>query len=361
MTAGGQGTEYATHPGETDLHLPRPGAAETWHHHTLHTHYFGFSNVEAELGGFLYVRHLAALGTSQGGVAIFRGVDNVDPLEMEFLDYQVTMPWVGTDGTTITTANGFRIEFLEPGREARLTYRSPDGAASFELHQTAVTPLMARGHIIPGEDTSHDPTKQPGGMEQIMHCAGEVTIRGQSYVIDCHPARDRSWGQLRSEDKGAASPPLGWSPMYFDEDLVFCQVSYEPLDLAPPWKGLYDVPTDHPTHHFAWAFVDGQYKKIVRVQRDVSEYHPLLDVAMRQVVTAEDADGITYRFSGEAVAMTTMPGYPNSTLRVGVYEWTDEQGRATHNTYQEMWWDHRFSHHMKQRRRGLSTAQINLA
>lgn len=37
-----------------------------------------------------------------------------------------------------------------------------------------MTPLLARGHIIPGEDKDSNPTKEPGGSEQFMHSVGEI-------------------------------------------------------------------------------------------------------------------------------------------------------------------------------------------
>ncbi len=96
-----------------------------------------------------------------GRVCIFQGMDNLSSTDIEFLDYEMTMPWPEVDGTTITTANGLRIEFLEPGRTARLTFTSDDGTTSFDVVQTAVTPLLARGHVIPGEELHSDPSQSP--------------------------------------------------------------------------------------------------------------------------------------------------------------------------------------------------------
>jgi hypothetical protein len=116
----------AVHQPETDLIVPLPNG-ERWDPHTIHTHYFGLSVPEAQLGAFIYVRYQPAFPLCQGGVCIFRGFDNVSPLDIDFLDYQLTMPWANIEASTITTANGLRIEFLEPGRTARVTYCSNDG------------------------------------------------------------------------------------------------------------------------------------------------------------------------------------------------------------------------------------------
>ena len=341
----------ATQPPETDLFLPRPAAGEAWDPHTIHTHYFGFSVSEAAIGAFLYIRYQPAFPLAQGGVCIFRGVDNVSPLDVEFLDYQISMRWPEVDGTTITTANGFVIDFVEPGRRARLRYRSADGATSFDLLQTAVTPLFARGHVIPGEEKRSQPSRTPGGSEQFMRCVGELFLHGERFAVDCHAARDRSWGQIRTEDQDAVKvPPIGWSPMYFGDDLSFNQVGFESLDTDPAWKGLYDVPAGHPSHHFAWVHVGGESRKIVRVRRHVLERHPVLHSATKQRIEAEDETGRIYRFRGEAIAVAALPAWPNLSFRDSVHRWEDEDGRVTHCTYQEIWFD-RYQRAMKSKRR----------
>src|ERR1700739_4524447 len=65
---------------ETDLWLPLPPNGAEIDPHTIHTHYFGFSIPEANLGGFIYIRYQPAFPLSQGGVCIFRGMDNMEIL-----------------------------------------------------------------------------------------------------------------------------------------------------------------------------------------------------------------------------------------------------------------------------------------
>lgn len=38
------------------------------------------------------------------------------------------------------------------------------------------------------------------------------------------------------------SPPVGWSPAYFGDDLAFNVTSIEAPDTNPAWRGLYDIP-----------------------------------------------------------------------------------------------------------------------
>jgi hypothetical protein len=352
---------FATHPPETDLILPLPDG-DQWDPHTIHTHYFGFSIPESEIGAFIYIRYMPYFPLCQGGVCIFQGTENVAPIDIAFLDFEITMPWPTIDGATIQTANGLRIEFLEPGSAARITYTSRDGETSFDVTQTAVTPLLARGHIVPGEEDHHSPGRAAGGSEQFMHCTGELILRGERHGIDCHAARDRSWRQVRVEDQGGAAriPPLGWSPMYFGPDLVFNQISWEHPDTTPSWEGVFDLPADQPTHFFGWVHRNGETREIVRVHRNVLEFHPEIYVATRQEIEAEDDEGRIYRFKGEAIAAASLPAWPNASFHDSVYRWEDEQGRVAHCTYQELWAD-RYQLAMKARRVGSGLTRLRAA
>src|SRR5882724_3980448 len=114
-------------PPETDLIGLDPNG-RAWDPHTIHTHYFGFQVPEARIGCFTYIRYHPYFPLSQAGVCIFQGLDNVAILDMAHVDYQTTLPWPSVDGGAIVTANGLRIELVEPGRRALVSYESRDGA-----------------------------------------------------------------------------------------------------------------------------------------------------------------------------------------------------------------------------------------
>jgi hypothetical protein len=222
-----------------------------------------------------------------------------------------------------------------------VTYRSLDGRTSLDITQIAITPLLARGHVVPGEEQHHKPGRAPGGSEQFMRCTGELVLGGKRFDIDCFAPRDRSWRQVRTERQGggASVPPVGWSPMCFGEDLIFNQISFEAPDTDPAWTGLFELPADQPWHLFAWLYSDGELRQITRVRRNVLEYHPEMYMALKQEIEAEDQHGRTHRFAGEAIAMAAVPAWPNIGFHDSVYRWEDEQGRVTHSTYQELWND----------------------
>ncbi|HVW35609.1 MAG TPA: tyrosine protein kinase [Acidimicrobiia bacterium] len=326
-----------TQPSETDLWLPRPSAGERWDPHTVHTYYFGFCVPEAELGVFIYLRSQPVYGLSSGGVGVFAGLDNRLPLGVAHLDMINTMPYPEIVDGVITTMNGLRIEFGEPGRVIRLRYTSADGRCSFDVTQTAVTPLLRRGHVMPGEDADTDRAQQPGGSEQFLRCTGELVVEGDRFAVDCHAIRDRSWRQVRTE-REVVHPPVGWSPMYFGADLVFNQIGFESPDTSPPWKGLYDVVHGAPTFHFGWALVDGEPRTLRSVHRSVTRRHPDLFAALEQDIEAVDETGARWRFHGTALAMAHLPSWPNNFFVDSVYRWEDTAGRVSHGTYQEAWY-----------------------
>jgi hypothetical protein len=338
---------------ETDLYLPLPPAGATWNRHTLHTHYFGFQIPEAEIAAFIYLRYLPAFALTQGGVTIFRGTENIRLLDAEYVDYETLMPWPQIEGNTITSINGLVFDFLEPGKRIAVRYDSGDGTASFDLLQTAITPLVTRGHVMPGEEEHHGGELQAGGTEQFMHCTGELTLRGETYAIDCRPIRDRSWNQVRAEHRGAViTPPIGWSPMCFGPDLAFNQVGYEHADTDPEWKraGLFaDVPDDRRAHHFAWVLVDGELHDVPTVRRNVLERHPMNGVALRQEIEAVDEQGREYRFHGRALAISEIFTNCNQASHDTLTRWESDDGRVTHCPYQEVWHED-FEHVIKGRR-----------
>jgi hypothetical protein len=305
----------------------------------MHTHYFGFTIPEARIGVFTYLRYQPYFPLSQGSVCIFQGLDNEAPLDMAYLDWLMTMPWPEVDGNVITAANGYRIEFLELGQRARVSYTSSDGDTRFEIEQVGITPLVARGAAIPGENISA--AVEPSGSEQFMHCTGELVLRGKRYEIDCHPPRDRSWFQNRTEQRGGRhDPPIGWTPMYFpDVDLAFNQVGFETPGTGAAWEGLLEIPAGMPTHHFAWVARGGRLTDVTDVKRTVTKQHPRLHFPLEQLIEARDADGNEYRFRGVAIAAAPIPSWPNASTFDSVVRWEDADGNVGHGPCQGVWYD----------------------
>jgi hypothetical protein len=260
-------------PPETDLWIPRPAKGEQWDPETIHTHFFGCPVPDAAMSIFTYIRYLPALGTCQGGVLVYQGLDNLVLTDFAFHDYRIAMPWPTVEGNKISTVNGLSFDFVEPGRETHITFTSTDGSTSIDMVATAVTPLAARGHVVPDEADHTD--NSPGGSEQFLSFTGEIILNGEPHAISSYGIRDRSWRQVRSEGLEASLyPPLCWTPMYFDQSLAFNQMGFEALDTHPLWKAGFDIPETAPTHVFAWVNRDGEVRGVRRVHRRDGERQP---------------------------------------------------------------------------------------
>jgi hypothetical protein len=183
-----------------------------------------------------------------------------------------------------------------------------------------------------------------------MHCTGSLVLRGERFEVDCHPPRDRSWRQLRTEAQGGhPMPPVAWTPVSFGDDFSFNQVGFEAVDSDPIWAGVFDVPEGTPSHHFAWVLRDGELRDVTEVRRSVSEYHPELFAPVKQEIVARDEDGRTYRLRGEALAMAAIPTWPNAVGFDSVVRWEDDEGRVGHGPCQGLWYD-AYQRAMKARR-----------
>jgi hypothetical protein len=186
-----------------------------------------------------------------------------------------------------------------------------------------------------------------------MRCTGELVLRGKRYEIDCHPPRDRSWRQSRTEQRGGRhDPPIAWTPMYFaDGELAFNQVGFESPDTDPAWRGLLEIPHGMPTHHFAWVCREGRLCEITDVRRRVIKQHPRLHFPLEQEIEATDANGVEYRFRGTATAAAPIPSWPNASTFDSVVRWEDAGGHVGHGPCQGVWYD-AFQQAMKGRRAG---------
>ena len=341
----------ATHPPETDVIVPLPGPEDHWDPHTIHTHYFGIQIPEAKIGAFIYFRYMPYFPLCQGGPIIYQGMNNLATTDAAFHDYEITMPWPRIDGNRITMANGLSVEFDEPGAHCLLRYTSSDGRTKLDVEARAVTPLKARGHVVPGEELHTG--QEAGGTEQFMHYSGELVLHGERYDVDCVMPRDRSWRQVRSESRDAnLHPPVTWSPMYFGDDFAFNQVGIESPETHPAWEGLYEIPPGAPTHHFAWISVGDEIRDVVSVRRDVHRIHPLTFAPLEMTIDAEDETGETHHFEGSPIAFCPIMMWPNISAFDSIFRWEDGHGRVCHGTVQTMHVE-AFAHKMKAGRERL--------
>jgi hypothetical protein len=326
---------------QTDLLLPLPPPGATWDPWTVHTYYLGFTIPEAAIGVVVYHRFLPHHPLCGGGVGIYRGTQNVRPLDVDHLDWWLTMPWPAREDSVLRMANGVEIEVVRPGEELRVRYASRDRSVRIDVRLVALTPLTVRGSLMPALEGSTDADLQRGGSEQFMHVTGELVLHGDTFAVDCVNVRDRSWRQVRPEGQGiVAIPPLCWTPVCFGPGYAFNAFSMEAPDAHPSWAGVYDVAPGAPTHQgVPYVLADGELREVVRVRREVLEHHPQTFQATRQVVEAVDEAGREHRFEGVAIASASLPMWPTIAFTDSVFRWEDAQGRVTHGSCQEAWFD----------------------
>lgn len=323
-------------PPETDLIFPLPPDGETWDPCLIHTHYFGFCIPEERIGALLYIRYQPGFPLSGGGVEFYRGLDNLSLTTVEHIDYELTMPWPTVEGNKVTTRNGLSFDFVEPGKRMELSYAATDDSASMAVTATAITPLCARGHVLPDEELHTN--QAPGGSEQFMHMTGSLTLGGDTYAVDCNYIRDRSWRQVRYERRDASLyPPIAWTPMYFGEHLSFNQIGFEDPATDPVWAGDFDIPEGAPHHNWGWLCRDGELLNIARVRRKVTRLHPIHLVALNQEMEITDERGDTYLVRGEAIGFAPIPGWHNLASLETLTRWQDETGAVTYGPSQTFW------------------------
>jgi hypothetical protein len=341
-------------PPETDVYLPLPETGERWNPHTMHSHYFGFAIPEQQVGVFVYLRYQPAFPLCSGGVLIYRGLNNLVLADSLFHDYELTMPWPAAgDGRSFKSSNGLAIDFVEPGRQVRLTFRSDDGRTAFDITAVAVSGLAARGHVLPGEEANLVPAS--GGSEQFMHYTGAMTAEGQVLDVDCHYPRDRSWRQVRHDSRGfPPGPPTTWTPVYFDDGFAFNQIGIDDPGSNPPWAGAFDIDPDAPTHVFGWVSREGEVRAITDVRRVTTRLHPLTYAPLDMTIRAIDSAGEKYELTGEAIGFSPIPAWPNLTAWETLMRWRTADGRLGYGPAQSVW--NQQAHHALQR--GVNRAPL---
>jgi hypothetical protein len=143
---------------------------------------------------------------------------------------------------------------------------------------------------------------------------------------------------VRTEASAAnAHPPITWTPVYFGPELAFNQVGFSAPDTDPLWRDAFDIPSDSPTHHFAWIAIGDEVRNVVRVHRRDTMIHPLTLAPLCMEIEAEDETGDVHRVSGEAIAFTPVPTWPNLASYETLLRWEDESGRVAHGPGQSIW------------------------
>jgi len=122
-----------------------------------------------------------------------------------------------------TLANGLSVKTIEPnrvwdiaysnGRNVDLHFRYTALMPAYDISDPAQDPITA----VQQADTSFAwGAAYKGHFDQTGHFEGELTLRGQTHVIDCVSTMDHSWG-LRDEHQGHN---MTWLHAHFSKDFA---------------------------------------------------------------------------------------------------------------------------------------------
>ena len=139
----------ATQSPETDLLIPRPAPASSGTPTPSTPTTSASTSPSTRSGRSPTSATCRRLGICHAGSWRIRALDNLVLPDCLHSDYKIGCPYPESDGNAFT-ANGLTFDFLEPGRVAQITYRSADGRCQVDVRAEAVTPLAARGHVVPG-------------------------------------------------------------------------------------------------------------------------------------------------------------------------------------------------------------------
>ena len=302
-------------PEDEYLHGTGPAGdslTETW--------YWNFHVPEAAINCFAYCWVHPNLKVVSGGVFLYKGL-NEHHLQCELFEYRdyMSIDVVG-DGHDIQLPNSMRVEALKPLEHLRFSFDDPGRETKFDID------LKAVGVPIMRANNKH--------FEQVMHATGSLTLRGESYNVDCYPVRDRSWGELRPESH-SPSPPYTWVTGTFGTDFAFNVGSLDDLSRHPDWEGVMEGPASG--FKDGWVVVKGEQRRIVKsskiTTRELSIHRPI-----RHEYEFEDSAGDTYRISGKIIGQTVWGGWSNMTCHCGLVEW-EWNGRTGWGETQEVMWN----------------------
>lgn len=274
------------------------------------TSYFGFNVPEADISCEIYAWFHPTLGLVSGGLMIFQGYKTLAG-QAEYLDYRNVLPFGPGDIDDVQYASGVRVKVVKPLEEILIEFDAPQDETSFSVTYRAVMPPALRA------DGKH--------FVQVMKVTGELTLRGETHVVDSWFTRDRSFLLPRSEAPHPVDP-ISWTAIVFGDDLAFHVVGRDAATLDP---GAAD-----------WGYVwrDGELRAVDAMRktttRDEGGVWPLsVEIELR------DSHGDTYLLRGTGRAMLPFPFWPNMITNLMFTRW-ELDGRIGHGDYQDIHFGH---------------------
>jgi len=294
------------------------------------TQFFSMNVPEERIYVMGYLWNHPNLGMVTGGIWGWQGIKRHN-LASEMFDIRAFMHSRVLDGDLhrYQLDNGYGVEVLEPLRRHRMTYVDKVRDNAVDVEFTAIAPPVMYG------DGRH--------FEQAMRVAGELTLRGKRYEVNCSTIRDRSWGKPRPEI-AMTLPPMSWKTGVFGHDFAFCVNAFDEPSLMPEFKDQFPLPGNH-TLKGGWILRDGQVSRVVSCRKR-TERDPVTLIPTSIDFVAVDETGRSYHIKGTVLASCDWTVWPNMRFPVCGVRWECE-GRVTYGDLQEAHWTEFLRHFWK--------------
>lgn len=285
------------------------------------TSYFGFLIPERDLMAEIYMWYHPALNTMSAGVLIWRGIKTF-ALQSEFVDHHHFLPMPVDIGHYSVPQIGLEMQVIEPLRVIESRFKSPHANVSFHVRHTGILPPLGR------PNATH--------FVQPMHTIGELNLHGETFTIDSHFTRDRSWGAERFETP-QDWPPITWMTGTADADLSFHVVAFDEPSLGPDWRGAFDMPKSGENMMWGYLHKDGTTAPITRtLKRTLREADGVSPRGFE--LTLEDAAGRSLSGFGFVTARVPWNTNQNMLVNYSLTRW-DFGGRVAWGDCQDIFWN----------------------
>ncbi len=185
------------------------------------TNYFGFYNTQAHLNVGVYALFRPNLGVVSSTICI-NSKRARTPWEADFCDYQVALP-MPTNNSLLDyeLANSLRVRCTRANSDWQIRYDDGEGTTinveyaalmpGFDINDPDQDPMCASGSEAGKFSWGN---AYDGHFDQTGRVTGEVSVRGESYAIDCVSTMDHSWGPRPERGK----PNMSWLHAHIDNE-----------------------------------------------------------------------------------------------------------------------------------------------
>lgn len=296
-------------PEDDYLHPVGPDA----HYTAIETNLYGFDIPEHDINCNIYLLWHHALKTMSLHVFVHKGRRLLPhQLAADYFSEHLYLP-APTDISDFTVQAGsltYRSYIVDPLDDIRIEADDAKHGFSLRLAYRAALPPVGR----------------PGGKHftQLLKTSGELVLDGETYTIDGHYMRDRSWSYNRPEEP-ELTPPYRWMTGWVYDDagavaksFVIAWIDVGVLDdprFGPNWNELVKGPDGSGENKWesggatpslnlrsGWVSVDGVPRPVVRIDTRTLFEDKGPTVRTFEVVITDD-QGDTHRFTARTQSM----------------------------------------------------------